>query len=174
MNVKTIALDFQRYLTLRLNVITYVLGYSVPFIFSHPQIVTGTVVNALIFVAAEKLDRKYIIPVLILPSLGAFSRGILFGPLTMFLAYFLPFIWLGNFIQARVFALTKNSKYPLRVLTASVSKYLFLSLAANIYYQVHIVPQVFVTSMGITQLITACMGGVISYFIIQLLKRGGA
>jgi hypothetical protein len=171
MNAKTIALDFQRYLVLRLNVITYVLSYSVPFMFSHPQIITGMVVNTLIFVAAEKLDRKSLIPVLVLPSLGAFSHGILFGPQTVFLVYFLPFIWLGNFIQASVFSISKQQSYTFRVLAASLSKYFFLSLAASIYYQVHIVPQMFVTSMGIMQLITSCMGGLFSYFVIQFVKE---
>ena len=169
--MKTIALNLQRYITLRLNLITYLLGYTIPFVFAHPQIITGTVVNALIFTASEKLDRKSLLPILILPSLGALTHGVLFGPQTLFLAYFLPFIWLGNFIQASVFSLTKQQTYPSRVLAASVSKYLLLSLAANIYYQVHVVPQLFVTSMGIIQLVTACMGGLFSYFIIQSLKE---
>lgn len=171
MQVKTIALNLQRYLTLRLNLITYFLGYMIPFMFAQPQVITGTVVNALIFTASEKLDKKSLLPILILPSLGAVTHGVLFGPQTIFLAYFLPFIWLGNFIQASVFSLAKQQTYPIRVIAASVSKYLFLSLAANIYYQIHIVPQLFVTSMGIMQLITACLGGVSSYFIIQFLKE---
>jgi hypothetical protein len=171
MHVKSIALDFQRYVTLRLNIITYVLGYSIPFVFAQPQIITGTVVNALIFTASEKLDRKFLLPILILPSLGALTHGVLFGPQTMFLAYFLPFIWLGNYVMASIFSITKQQAYPLRVLAASISKYLLLSLAANIYYQIHIVPQLFVTSMGTLQLITACLGGFVSYFIIKSLKE---
>ena len=68
------------------------LAFLVPMIFSSPQWLIGTMVNALLFIAALKLDFKKQLPIIILPSLGALAHGVLFGPLTVFLLYFLPFI----------------------------------------------------------------------------------
>lgn len=172
--MKTLALNLQKYISLRLNLVVYVLGYTIPFIFAGPQLVTGTIINALIFTASEKLEKKYIIPLLILPSLGAFTHGVLFGPLTIFLIYFLPFIWLGNFVMSEIFSLSRKLAYPLRVVTASFAKYILLVLAANIYFELHVVPQLFVTSMGVLQLATALLGGFLSYFIIKSLKHDRA
>lgn len=159
--IKTVAL------VSRLNLVIYLAGFLVPFVFTHPQLLTGIIVNALIFTASEKLDKKAIWPILLLPSLGAVSRGMLFGPLTFFLIYFLPFIWLGNYLQASVFSFTREQKYSVRIILAATAKYLLLILVANIYFRLQIVPRVFVTSMGLIQLITACLGGLVSYLWLK-------
>ena len=96
--MKTLAFNLQKYLALRLNLVIYTLGFAIPFVIAQPQLFTGTIVNALIFTASEKLDRKSLYPILFLPSLGAITHGVLFGPQTIFLVYFLPFIWLGNYL----------------------------------------------------------------------------
>lgn len=166
--MKITALNLQKELTLRLNLAIYLTGFLVPFIFTHPQLITGTVVNALIFTASEKLDKKAIWPILLLPSLGAVSRGLLFGPLTFFLIYFLPFIWLGNYLQVEVFSRLKGQKYAIRVAGAGLTKYLLLVSMANIYFGLHIVPKLFITSMGVSQLITAGLGGGLAYLWLKL------
>ncbi|MCX6816645.1 MAG: hypothetical protein NTZ93_02190 [Candidatus Beckwithbacteria bacterium] len=160
--MKTVALTLQRYLALRLNLVIYLAGFLIPLIFTHPQVVTGTIVNALIFTVADRLSKKALWPILILPSLGAVSRGLLFGPQTFFLIYFLPFIWLGNYVQVTVFGLTKGQSYGLRIGGAAVAKYIVLVGIANIYFRLNIVPQLFVMSMGAIQLITACLGGLVA------------
>ncbi|OIO15088.1 hypothetical protein COV53_03595 [Candidatus Gottesmanbacteria bacterium CG11_big_fil_rev_8_21_14_0_20_37_11] len=169
--MKMLVLNLQKYLALRLNLVIYILGYAIPFIIARPQFLTGTIVNALIFTASEKLDRKSLYPILFLPSLGAITHGVLFDPQTIFLVYFLPFIWLGNYLQAGVFSLARQQKYTLRVFASALSKYFLLFIAANIYYQLHIVPKMFVTSMGMIQLVTTCTGGFLSYFIIKTLRK---
>lgn len=171
MITKTTAFNLREYLILRLNLVIYFLGYAIPFVIAQPQLLTGTIVNALIFTSSEKLSKKNLYPILILPSLGAISHGVLFGPQTFFLAYFLPFIWLGNYLQANIFSFTKQQHYPVRIFASASAKYLLIFVVANIYYQAHIVPQIFITSMGAIQFITACLGGLLSYFILQLLKK---
>ena len=59
--------------------------FFTPFFIGHPQIFVGIVVNAALITAALNLKGYRILPVIILPSLGALSRGILFGPLSKFL-----------------------------------------------------------------------------------------
>jgi len=169
--MKTIALNLQKYLLLRLNFFIYCIGFTIPLLISQPQLITGTIVNSLFFVASEKLNKKALYPVLILPSLGAISHNVLFGPQTIFLFYFLPFIWIGNYLQVNVFSFTKHQNYLVRVFSSALIKYLLLFIAANIYYRVHIVPQPFIASMGIIQFSTACLGGLLAYFVLQLLKK---
>jgi len=169
--MKVITLNLQRYLLLRLNFTLYLLGFGIPLLISQPQLITGTIVNSLFFVACEKLGKKALYPVLVLPSLGAISHGVLFGPQTIFLFYFLPFIWIGNYLQVNVFSFAKQQNYLIRIFSSALVKYLFLFIAANIYYRAHIVPQLFITSMGVIQFTTACLGGALAYFVLQFLKR---
>jgi len=80
-----------------------ILSFFAPFAFGHPQWLVGTIVNACLFLGAVYLPKKYYIPLAVLPSLGVLARGLVFGPFTYFLVYFLPFIWLGNLILILVF-----------------------------------------------------------------------
>jgi hypothetical protein len=147
------------------------MGFSIPLLISQPQLITGTIVNSLFFIASEKLDKKALYPALILPSLGAISHNVLFGPQTIFLFYFLPFIWIGNYLQVNVFSFTKKQNYLIRVFSSALVKYLLLFIAANVYYRAHIVPQIFITSMGTIQFATACLGGLLAYSVLQPLKK---
>jgi hypothetical protein len=169
--MKVIALNLQKYLLLRLNYVIYCIGFSIPLLVSQPQLITGTIINSLFFIASEKLDKKMLYPIFILPSLGAVFHGILFGPQTIFLLYFLPFIWMGNYLQVNIFSLTKQQNYLVRIFSSALAKYLLLFAAASIYYKVHVIPQLFVTSMGVIQFSTACLGGLLAYFVLQLLKK---
>jgi hypothetical protein len=171
--MKTIALNLQKYLLLRLNFFIYCIGFSIPLLISQPQLITGTIVNSLFFVASEKLNKKALYPVIILPSLGAISHNVLFGPQTIFLFYFLPFIWIGNYLQVNVFSFTKKQSFPVRVFSSALVKYLLLFASANLCFQAHLVPKLFVVSMGAVQFITACLGGFLAYFILRLLKNNG-
>jgi hypothetical protein len=169
--MKTIVLNLRKYLLLRFNFVVYVLGFSIPLAISQPQLITGTIVNSLFFIACEKLDKKALYPVLILPSLGAISHGVLFGPQTMFLFYFVPFIWIGNYLQVSIFSFTKQQNYLVRIFSSALVKYLLLFVAANVYYRAHVVPQLFIASMGAMQFATVCLGGLLAYPILQLLKK---
>ena len=168
--MRTATLQLQEFLATRLNLVICLAGFAAPFIFPSPQIVTGTIVNTLFFVSAEKLARKDWYAALILPSLGAFAHGMLFGPQTIFLAYFLPVIWLGNYAQVELFSFLRSRGYAAGTIAAAAAKSLLLFGAANAYYALHAVPQVFITSMGAIQFITACLGGMAAYFITHSIK----
>ncbi|PIP14922.1 hypothetical protein COY88_02950 [Candidatus Roizmanbacteria bacterium CG_4_10_14_0_8_um_filter_35_28] len=62
-----------------------------------------------LFIAVQKFSYKKILPVIVLPSLGAILNGVLFGPATIFLYYFLPFIWIGNLIL--IYSFSQLVKY---------------------------------------------------------------
>ncbi|MEM2121928.1 MAG: hypothetical protein QXU20_04710 [Candidatus Woesearchaeota archaeon] len=148
-------------------------SFLIPFIIGHPQFVVGVVVNILLFEAALYLDFKKSIPTIIMPSLGALSRNILFGPFTIFLVYMIPFIWVGNFIL--VF-LTKTLHFRMRInvllsgILSSVFKASFLYISALFLFKLGFVPKLFLTTFGINQLITA-LTALIIVFPTTILRK---
>jgi hypothetical protein len=153
-----------------------VLSFFVPFTLGHPQWLVGTTVNACLFLVAIYLPKKHYIPLAILPSLGVLARGLVFGPMTMFLVYFLPFIWLGNIVLIVLFkkifsgetANLADLKFGLSVFLASAVKFLGLWIVANIYFSLSIVPKLFISSMGLNQLATALAGGLFAFLIYKI------
>jgi len=148
-----------------------ILSFFVPFAFSHPQWLVGIIVNACLFLSAIYLPKKYYIPLIILPSLGLLARGVVFGPLTFFLIYFLPFIWLANLLLVLVF----KKVISLGIFSVAISafaKFLFLFAVSTIYFNFHLVPKLFLQTMGIFQLFTALAGGAIAFIIFKSIRHG--
>lgn len=145
-------------LTKRTSLVFACVAVVVPFVTSN-QIITGTIVNFLLFA----VPRKYVWPVVVLPSLAVMARGVIFGPFTPFLFYFIPFIWLSNLVLAA----NKNKGF----VVAAILKTAVLYLAARMYFEFKIVPEVFVTSMGVLQLVTAIFGGILWKMSARSLKN---
>jgi hypothetical protein len=142
--------------------------FFLPLLMGHPQIVVGIAVNAMLVTAALNLKSYKLLPVILLPSMGVLSRGILFGPLIKFLIYFIPFIWAGNAILVfsfKHFKLKKKMNYWLTLAIGTVLKSGFLFLSALVLYKLSIVPAVFLTAMGLMQATTAILGGAAAYGI---------
>jgi hypothetical protein len=156
------------------NVIEYIetIIYSslclfIPMFLSHPQFLVGTIVNCALVLAALNLKFYKTLPIIILPSIGVLISGLLFGSLTKFLIYFIPFLWAANFIL--VFSVKKISLYKINkfaiVPFAAFFKAIFLFSVAFVMFQVGLVPQLFLGAMGITQFYTALSGGIIAVLI---------
>ena len=84
----------------------------------------------------------------------------------MFLMYFVPFIWLGNTILIRTMVYSKLP-YLYRMTLASALKAFILFITAYILVSFNIVPKVFLTAMGLMQLITALAGGLLASIILN-------
>lgn len=170
MDVKTITLPktiITPYYYLILTV-----SFLIPLFISGPQLLTGSVVNAFLFLSVYFFDKKKSLPILILPSIGAVGNGLLFGTFTPFLVYFLPFIWGGNYILMRVFEYAHKRYSPVISITASAFlKSAFLFIVAAFYVGYHIVPTIFLQAMGLFQLITALLGGVTALLIYKYVSR---
>lgn len=147
-------------------------SFTIPFSLGHPQWLVGTAVNVCLFLAAVFLPKKFILPLIIFPSLGVIARGLIFGPLTMFLVYFLPFIWLGNLALVLVFkTFFSRLNYLFAVFFAATAKFLLLLVAANIFFAISLAPKVFTQLMGFNQLATALAGGAISWLVFNLYAK---
>jgi len=161
-----------RVLTLNFNLLftLYILlTVLITLLLSHQQLIVGTVVNSLLFFTAANIDKKYHLPVAIFPSIVAVFQGLLFGKLTIFLIYFLPFIWLGNYIL--MFTYQKVDQKLLKIPASAFLKFLFLYSVANFYVNFKIVPKMFLKAMGIFQLYTALLGGLVFLIINKLVKN---
>lgn len=146
-----------------------ILSFIVPFSFGHPQWLVGILVNTSLFVSALFLPKKYFLVLAVFPSLGVLARGLVFGPFTLFLVYFLPFIWLANLILILFFKECLNRfGYFSSVIVSSMAKFLFLFVVANIYFNLHVVPAMFLQTMGYVQLFTALVGGLVSFVIFNI------
>jgi len=147
--------------------------FFIPLLMGHPQIFVGIAVNAMLITGALNIKGYRLLPVIMLPSLGVLSRGILFGPLSKFLIYFIPFIWIGNSILVfsfKHFKLAKKFNYAITLLIGALLKSGFLFLSALLLYKLSIVPVVFLTAMGLIQLTTALGGGAAAYGIHRVKK----
>lgn len=172
MNQKTLSISLPVSLSAIKSISVFIclsiLSFFIPFSLGQPQWLVGTIVNACLFLSAVFLPRKFILPIVIFPSLGILTRGLVFGPFTPFLLYFLPFIWLSNFILVFIFIkLFTRLKYITSVFFSALAKFLFLLIIANIYFGFHIVPKLFLQAMGLSQFLTALAGGLISLIIFR-------
>ena len=139
------------------------IAFSVPFIFSGPQLITGTIVNCLLLLASFNYSKKITWPVLFLPSIGALLHGAVFGQYTPFLIFFIPAIWLGNLLLISSFAFFRKRYSPIFSLFAgSLLKASLLYLLATVFFNFSLVPKIFIGTMGTLQFVTAIIGGTLA------------
>ncbi|MEM3362263.1 MAG: hypothetical protein QXG16_03010 [Candidatus Anstonellaceae archaeon] len=154
-------------------VIYSIASFFIPFYLAHPQLLVGSIVNCFLALAAFNLKVPQILPIIFLPSLGVFFAGLIFGNLSPQLIFFIPFIWIANFLYVfliKYFSFFKLKKKIFAILIASISKSLFLFLVAFVLISISLVSSQFLTFMGILQLQTALIGGSLA-LIFQTLKR---
>ena len=126
----------------------YASAFCIPFFLSGPQLLVGSVVNTMLFLAAGRLNKQHLLPLAVLPSVAVLARGLVFGPFTAFILYFLPIIWIGNLILMAIFRNGERvPQIPRNVLTSGL-KCLTLASVAALYVYFNIVPEMFVTPMG--------------------------
>ncbi len=135
------------------------LALITPIFLKHPQILVGVIINAILIKGALSLKKYQLLPLIIMPSVGVVLGGYLFGGLTKFVFFIMPFIWLGNTILIYLFKKRTNKNYIFTLLLASFSKMTFLFLSALILYLLNIIPKPLLMAMGYMQFITAILGG---------------
>lgn len=145
-------------------------AFLLPFLLSGPQWLTGTAVNCLILLTVSLVPARHAWPVVLLPGLGALAHGALFGPFTPFLAFFLPVIWAGNAVYALLFLRLRSASAPLAVCAGALVKTGILSASALVFFRLRLVPEIFVSSMSVLQLVTAVAGGLLALAIMRFLR----
>ena len=140
-------------------------SFTLPFLIGHPQLLVGILINTFLVLWALHMKKYATLPLIILPSLAVLARGIIFGPFTIFLVYMIPIIWLGNFLLVwgiKYFYLTKSRNKFFAVGISALGKFLLLCSIAWILVSLHILPKIFLTTMGLIQLGTAITGWILA------------
>lgn len=130
------------------------------------QLITGSLVNATLFIAASTLSIEGAILICLLPSLIALGVG----TLPIVLAPLLPLIMISNILLVLIFVSFKKSNYWSRMVIASISKFIFLfglsSLVMNLLFQNSLASK-FMIMMSWPQLVTALIGGSLAYIVTK-------
>ncbi len=138
----------------------------------NQQIVTGSIVNATLFISVATLGVSATMMVGMLPSVIALSAGLL-PPV---LAPMVPFIIIGNTLLILIFAWLYKKNDLLAVISASIIKFTFLfatgSVVINLLLEKAVASQV-ALMMSWPQLLTAIIGGGIAIVFLHLVYKGG-
>ena len=171
--VNLIDLDYSKTVKNVELVIFSSLSFFIPFFLSHSQLIVGIIVNFTLFMGSMNFKKYELLPVIFLPSIAVFSRGLIFGSLTTYLLYFIPFIWLSNILLVLFFKhlkFNKNKKNFLSISITSLIKASFLFSIAAILFISGFIPKIFLIVMGPIQLLSAFIGGNLA-FMMQKFKH---
>ncbi|MFH0876351.1 MAG: hypothetical protein V1859_10520 [archaeon] len=167
-----IQIEKLNYIEYRLQLFLYSFSaLLLPLLIGHPQIIVGIGVNAALILSSYYMDLKGTLPIILFPSIGVLARGMIFGPMSVYLIYMIPFIWVGNAIIVYAMKFFKGklkSNYFVSLGISSALKTAFLFGSAYLLVSLKTVPALFLTTMGTMQLVTAIIGGIAAYGIIKV------
>lgn len=134
------------------------------------QALTGTIVNATLFIAASLLGVSGAILIGVIPSSVSTLTGLLPGAI----APMVPFIIFSNVILVSLFTVLKKKSYWKGVAVASFAKFGFLYVVSSFVIQSFVSEKVaanIALMMSWPQLFTAISGGILAYFVLGTIKR---
>lgn len=165
-NIKTAVLSRESMLTVILTGIAAI----APLI--HSQLITGTIVNAVLLIAVMIAGFRAAAVVAIVPSLIALTAGTL--PAAM--AAMIPYIMISNIVFAGLFAILRKFNYWLAAGIASIIKFVMLTLGAIVILEAVTKGNLglaLTSMMGWPQLVTAILAAILVWLALKekLIKR---
>ncbi|ACZ61329.1 hypothetical protein [Dehalococcoides mccartyi] len=134
------------------------------------QYLTGSLVNAVLFISAVTLGWKNAVAIGLISSSIALATGLL--PVVM--APMVPFIMAANALLVAAFSALRGKSFWLGAGVSAILKFAFLwatsSLVLNLFIEQNVANKI-AGMMGLTQLLTALMGAVIAYGVLRLGKK---
>lgn len=145
---------------------------------TNSQLIVGSIVNtALILTATNLKGIAKIVGVITMPSISAILGGYVFHTASVYAAYMIPAIWIGNFCLVYAYKfimLGKGKNYFLAGLVGVIAKVAVIFVGFSLLKLFGIFPEkivtVFQTQMGVTQAITATIGVVLAFGILKLVQ----
>jgi len=146
---------------------------------ANSQLIIGTIVNSLLISSALFLKGKIkILTICTMPSISTILGGILFSNATIYSKVMIPFIWLGNFSLIYLYKklyIEKKKNYLLTSIISIITKasiiYSGFQIISLIMKPPEKVYNILNTSMSTTQLITASLGAILIYIILNIKRR---
>lgn len=133
------------------------------------QLITGSIVNALLFISASVLGLEAAFLLCLIPSLISIYTGLL--PLA--LAPMIPFIMTGNALMVLVFSGLKKRGFWLGAIPAAFIKFIFIwavgMLLANSV--LHGMSKAVMLMISWPQLATAIAGSAIAFFFLKATRK---
>ncbi len=145
-------------------------------IFVHNQIITGSIINAILILSTVLIGIRSAVLISLFPSVIALSSGLL----PAMLAPVVPFIMIGNILLVITFDFfwnnSENKKiaYISGIIFGAIFKFLFLYLSVNIIVKLLVKQELIVKvakMMSLMQLTTALVGGVLALIILKMFKK---
>ena len=145
----------------------------------NSQIIVGTIVNTLLILSALNLKGFWkIAAVVTAPSVSTILSGFVFKSASVYMAYMIPAIWVGNFalIYAyKLIMLAKKKNYFLAGVVGIVVKVAVIFGVFSLLNLFGIFPEKLVTNLSVAmstiQAITATLGVIISSAIYAVEKK---
>lgn len=131
----------------------------------NQQIITGTIVNAILFITTITLGIRSGFVVAVIPSMIAFSVGLL--PLF----FMIPFIVISNVLLVFFFNLFRSKNYWLAATISILLKSAFLLIVTLIIGKFIVQQEMLskvILMMSWPQIITALSGAVLAFFILKI------
>ena len=136
---------------------------------SNSQFIVGSIVNALLVLAAINLKGwKKILPIVFMPSISALFSGLVLNPgmpASTASMYMMPFIWIGNFILVASYKylyIGKNWNFYVTGIVGILLKVAIIFGGFSILRGASAFPSVLAAKleaqMGVNQIITAVIG----------------
>lgn len=150
------------------------IAFLLPLTLGGPQILVGTLVNAVLIYAALQYRFTRVLPIVVLPSIAVLSRGVMFGALTPVLMVLLPYIWTANVLLVAGIRLANTRGYPvwIALIVSVAAKVGFLFASTALLADSGLVPRAMILAMGQTQLVTALLGALIAALVSSRIGRG--
>lgn len=142
----------------------------------NSQLIIGSIVNTALFVTALNLKGTVkILGIVTMPSVSTILSGVVFHSASVYMSYMIPAIWLGNFsliyFFKKMFVVNKKNYLFAGIVSILIKVFVIFGIF-QVLRMVSIFPDALVstlqTSMGMTQLITAFIGFVLSFAIFKL------
>lgn len=138
--------------------------------FAHNQLVTGTIVNATLFLSVLFFGFRKAAVVAIAPSMITFAIGLF--PAAM--AFFIPYIIMSNLLLMGMCASAAKLPHAFRIALAAGAKFALLFSMSHLFvigFMGQSASSAFATAMSFPQLITALLGGLIAMGAAKLLQK---
>lgn len=143
---------------------------------TNSQLIIGSIVNTALIMAALNLKGwKKILGVVTMPSVATILGGYVFKTASVYMAYMIPAIWVGNFALVYSFKfimLAKQKNYFLAGIVGIVVKVAVIFGCFTILKATGIFPSKLVTTLQVamssTQAITATIGMIIAFGIYKI------
>jgi len=134
------------------------------------QSITGTLVNATLFVATALLGLQTAILIGIIPSVVSIVTGLL----PVAILPMVPFIVFSNAVLIIIFSMFQKKSFVKGVVIASVLKFAFLSVVSSFVIHFFVSEKIaskIALMMSWPQLFTALSGGILAYFVLGAIKK---